>query len=262
MSPPNARAPEPRDGGRGAKDGHTQDTDHARPRQQRVVVLRPRRRCEVADRPSNIDWDALASTLHVEAVARRDHGLRPLARSLGVDLTALLVLEVGLDARGVSYWPMRDRDGQVCGLRTRLLNGAKLAVRGSRSGYFGPEPLLGRGPLLIVEGGSDVAAGLTLGLDTIGRAAAKASTRADAGALRLCSGRDVVVIPDRDPAGIAGGRAFATAALLRARSLRWLLPPRGAKDLRAALVAGLTRKELLELVEATPPVRPRVEVAR
>ncbi len=96
----------------------------------------------------------LARAAHAEAVTRRFRGLEALAASLGVATIALLEMEVGIDASGVSTWPMHGLDGEVCGIRLRLPNGRKWAVPGSRSGYFASALPPGGGPLLIVEGAS------------------------------------------------------------------------------------------------------------
>lgn len=115
---------------------------------------------------------------------------------------------------------MRGAAGEIVGLRTRFPGGATRAVRGSCSGYFGSEQLLGRGPLLVVEGATDAAAGCALGFDTAGRASAFPGKFADAGVLHHCRDRDVVSVANRDGVGRRGASAFVAEALRVARSVR------------------------------------------
>ena len=246
---------------------------------------------------SPIPWDLLAWRLHDDAVTRSSSGdlLERHAQELGVRVSALHDLGVGLVvddaalrqcveyaldpaagrgprwrqraaqfglAAGIWTYPMRLEGEAVVGLRLRRPDGRKLAVRTSLQGVFAPAESRGVDYLLVTEGASDAAAGLSLGFDVVGRASANPGTVADAAALQRCRDRDVVIVPDRDPVGIAGAFAFTNSALRVARSVRWLLPPNGTKDLRGALVGGLSRVGLLYLIEVTPPIRPRIEVRR
>lgn len=241
--------------------------------------------------PRLIDWSVLAARLQCDVLSRGapNGGLERHAAELGVHLGALLSLEVGqvvddaslrecveycLDpeagrgprwrrhaarfglAVGVWTYPMRlDGDG-VVGVRVRRPDGRKLAVTGSVQGVFVPATLETSGHLLVTEGPTDAAAAFTLGFDAVGRPCKTAGRRADQAALARSRGRDVVVIPDADDTGPHGARSFAAEALRVARTVRIVMPPRGVKDLRDWLRAGLTRPELLDVITRTPPVRP------
>lgn len=61
--------------------------------------------------------------------------LNPLAEQLGVSVTSLLKLEVGLNPHNQSWiFPERDSRGVIIGLTQRLLNGSKLMIKGSKRG--------------------------------------------------------------------------------------------------------------------------------
>jgi len=174
----------------------------------------------------------------------------------------------------------RDGDRQVVGLSLRAPDGSKGAPRGSRRGLIVPTSLpASRGTVLVVEGASDVAAALTLGLMAVGRPSNAAGAHDLA---RLLEGRSVLVIGENDekPDGSWPGRdgAMRISESL-AESWRmpvpFALPPAGSKDVRDWLAeqvaAGLqledseARKaagaELLDLLERSAS-KARVESRR
>jgi hypothetical protein len=216
------------------------------------------------------------TALHVELepVAKRALGdalhTEKLAGLLGVTQKSLELLEVGWDNVQGSWcwtWPERNALGQIVGITLRYPNDKKRMVKGSRRGlYYEPRWCAGRGPLYIVEGGSDTAAMLSMGLRAVGRPQAMPGRQAmrDLATLLPTSRGPIVVLGERDrkrhqdlpPATQACHRpscrgcelcwpgrhgAIETARKLRSRLHRrkvmWRLPPDDAKDARAWLRA-------------------------
>jgi hypothetical protein len=189
----------------------------------------------------------------------RERGISEVARlaqSLGVSVAALKALHTGWDGKAWTF-PEKNGDGLVIGVTRRFLDGAKRCAVGSRRGltYYQGWRLLD-GPVLIVEGASDVAAGLTMCIPTIGRPS-------NVGGLpmliRLLRGskRNIVVIGERDKKengqwpGMEGAKktAMGLGKGLR-RSIGAKLMPDGAKDMRGwlngcGLSAAETHKELV-----------------
>lgn len=200
-----------------------------------------------------------------------DAVLFALAHNLGVTHAALRSLGIGLatavDLRamgsGGSGWeesyphaaftfPERRGDGTVVGLSFRSSDGRKGAPSGSfgaRRGLIIPSSLKDlRGPVLIVEGASDLAAAISMGLAAVGRPSNAAGVDDLA---RLLEGLGVLVVGEHDAkeTGAWPGRdgAIKVAAGLSERwgkPIAWALPPESAKDIRSflgqRLAAGLS----------------------
>jgi len=98
----------------------------------------------------------------------RDAEVKRLAETIGVAPWALDALKVGWDGSAWTF-PEQNHAGLIVGVNRRLQDGSKICVTGSHRGLTYSEGHLMPGPLLIVEGGSDVAAGLTMGLSVVGR---------------------------------------------------------------------------------------------
>jgi len=92
-----------------------------------------------------------------------------LALQIGVRVSALNELRTGWDGKAWTF-PERNGEGLIVGVTRRFEDGKKLCAKGSRRGLtYSPAWPRVSGTILIVEGASDVAAGITLGLVTIGR---------------------------------------------------------------------------------------------
>jgi len=164
-----------------------------------------------------------------------------LAVTLGVSLESLNRLGVGFS--GV-YWsfPEQDATGKTIGISRRFENGDKRQLKGSSRGLtYADDWNAGDEPLLLVEGGSDTAAVLTMGLPAIGRPSNMGGV---AYLAELLDGfnRDIIVIGEHDekPDGRCPGRdgAISTATRLSKslhRTIAWSMPPDGEKDSRSWL---------------------------
>jgi len=143
---------------------------------------------------------------------------------------------------GAFAFPEYDGRGRMVGISLRTIDGRKGAPSGAatgcKRGLVVPANLHEQsGPVLAVEGASDVAACAALGIPAVGRP----SNRAGASDLAdLLDGMPVLVVGERD--GKVGGAwpgrdgAKAVAQHLAGRwgePVCWTLPPDGVKDLRA-----------------------------
>ena len=165
--------------------------------------------------------------------------LAELAEALGVSARVLEELSVGWDGKAWVF-PERDGDGTVIGVNRRFVDGSKRCVTGSRRGltYSLDWATRRKGPILVVEGGSDVAAGLSMDLCTIGRPSNTGGVKHLERLLRDTK-RTVLVVGERDRKpdgrwpGMDGCRVVS-AALGKALGCKVTgsLLPDGAKDLR------------------------------
>jgi hypothetical protein len=145
------------------------------------------------------------------------------------------------------FWsfPERDAAGNVIGIMRRFEDGTKKRWKGSKAGLtYAYNQEMKSGPILLVEGASDTAALMTVGLAAIGRPsnAGGVSHLIDL-LLDEAPDRPIFVIGERDQklGGSWPGKtgAISTAiALAEAleRPIRWGFPPDGAKDSRAWLM--------------------------
>jgi hypothetical protein len=183
--------------------------------------------------------------------------LTALARQLGVSRDALTDLDVGFredltkDEDGdwvgtgtwVSTWPEYDGQERLIGILRRYWDGEKRRIRGSKSGLTIPGAWRKmEGPIYIVEGGSDVAAALTVGMCAIGRPSAAGGARYLAELLKDDT-REVIVLGESDlkADGLWPGDPGPFAAKLSrslGRKVRAKLPPKSCKDLREWVSGG------------------------
>lgn len=159
-----------------------------------------------------------------------------LAKMLGVHQDALVDLGLGWDGSNWTF-PERDGDGNVIGFQVQTTARSKFQVKGGKRGLIIPQGLdATAGPLLLVEGPSDVAACLTLGLSAIGRP----SNKGGICHLADCNLPDeVIVVGENDQKtdgfhpGLEGAMSTAKGLADRAgRRVGWALPPLGVKDIR------------------------------
>jgi hypothetical protein len=203
--------------------------------------IRRKRSDEELDR----QWGVIASR------ASKDCDLSPLAKELGVAESALRLLGVGYTVLGgTSCWtfPERNETGLCVGINRRLVNPRgdknKLCAKGSKRGLYYADTWINQdGPVVLVEGGSDAAAGLTMGIRVIGRPSNTGGLGMLAAMLSKII-KPVIILAENDkkPDGLWPGRdgAVKTAKYLAERTKRRVLirqTPEGHKDLRTYLNA-------------------------
>lgn len=156
--------------------------------------------------------------------------------------------------------PERNAEGEVIGWSIRRKDGSKSFRSGGQRGLTLKWPLEAYAgasesdPLFVVEGASDAAAGMGLSLDMVGRPSASVG----GGFLAvLLAGRHVCLIADNDKgAGHLGARKIAAQLGAACATVRIIAPPRGIKDLRAWVIAGATREDVLALAHAATAMKP------
>ncbi len=172
--------------------------------------------------------------------------LHTLAKETGLPLAALKAIRAGWNRRLEAFtFPEFDGQGHVVGIATRRKGGQKKAISGSKRGLCLPIGWEERpGPILIVEGATDTAALVAMGLAGIGRPSAKGGVALLAELLAdIPADRDILVLGEMDakPDGSWPGREGAEhvagkLSTALARPIDFALPPGGAKDMRAWLM--------------------------
>lgn len=159
----------------------------------------PKRR---AASPPQRTFDAAA--YHARLRESWDHvWLDGLSLSIGASMEALERLEPAWDARHQAFaFPMRDGDGRIVGIRLRNQEGRKWAVSGSKAGLFYPADLqLGEfRDIVILEGPTDTAAALTLGLPAVGRPSCNSGEEDLRRLVSRLGVRQVTIVADHDEA--------------------------------------------------------------
>lgn len=148
-----------------------------------------------------------------------------LASELGVTTDALCALGCAWNGKACAF-PMKDAEGKVIGIRLRGADGRKWAVKGSRQGLFIPEVDI-QTTAYIVEGPTDAAAALTLGLYAIGRPSCLGCEEMVVSLIHARKIRRAVIVADNDGPGQRG--AVKLKNQLPIFSCLWTPP---CKDLR------------------------------
>lgn len=220
----------------------------SRPRQRRVTIE--------ALAAQAIDFGAMAVECEA-ALGPLQRGL--LAHELGVDDRALASLEVGWSGKYQSYtFPMRNGDGDICGIRLRRLNGSKWAVPGSRQGLFVPRHLPPDDLLLICEGPTDTAAMLGLGFSVVGRPSCTGGGSQLIGMVQTRGGfapRGAVIVADGDGPGERGAWHLATTLVPYVPTVRIISPPSGFKDAREWVRGGVILATILSAIAEAPALQ-------
>ena len=140
------------------------------------------------------------------------------------------------EERNAFSFPMREPNGNVCGVRYRAYSGAKFAETGSREGLFFCPRKLKRDYLIVVEGASDSAATMNMGFTSvIGRANCTGNIEQVVTLCRRLQPRRVVVIPDNDTPGIAGAEKLMANIEQAGGTVQLLRLPDSMKDVRACI---------------------------
>lgn len=174
-----------------------------------------------------------------------------LASTLGVDVMAVAVYEVGWDEAQQSWtFPMRDSMGKVIGIKLRDRHGNKKAIPGSKLGLFRQPSDENLSQKMICEGESDTLAGASKGYNCAG---VPGAGNCAALAAEWCRGEEVVVMQDNDEAGKAGAETIAIECAKTSPVVRLAAPPQGFKDLRAWVNNGAGQEEIDRVIgEARP----------
>ncbi len=141
---------------------------------------------------------------------------------------------------GAFAFPERGGNGQLVGFSFRETDGHKGSPSrsvGARRGLIVSATMHdSSAPVLLVEGASDVAALISVGLPAVGR---PSNTAGADDLAQLLNGRDVLVVGERDgkPDGRWPGRDGAVSISKRLAAawnspVKWTLPPEGRKDIR------------------------------
>ncbi|MDQ3665401.1 MAG: hypothetical protein M3410_02170 [Acidobacteriota bacterium] len=177
------------------------------------------------------------------------HQLDEFGIALGVDTDALKAIGCAWAAPNSAWaFPMKDATGKVIGIRLRNNEGRKWAVKGSHQGLFIPAEYLFDfdGTLYIVEGPTDLAAALTLGLYAIGRPACLGQEEMILQYIRAQRVRRLVIVTDNDDPGLRGAVKLQSA--LPVLSCVWVPP---TKDIREFLSLGGKRPMIEACIKDT-----------
>lgn len=163
------------------------------------------------------------------------------AEDLGTTAESLKLLRCGWSKGDKAFaWPMRSGSGDIVGIRLRSADGGKWAVRGSKEGLFYSPLRLSGETLWIVEGPTDTAVMLDMGLCAIGRPSCTGGVEH---LLSIIKPRHhVVIVADNDSPkfmpdgskfypGQDGADALAARVAGKAKSVKIILPLNG-KDVR------------------------------
>ena len=171
--------------------------------------------------------------------------LAGLAEQLGVSIHGLKAL-LACWAEEYKAWafPMRNRFKQIVGIRLRRNNGEKFSVRGGHEGLFIPIGDMGT-RLFIVEGPTDCAAGVSMGLWCIGRPNCTGAVTETVRYIRNTKPEHVVIVSDNDTPGLNGSDRLKSE-IKGVRVTEIVLP---CKDMREFCRAGGTVATLDVLID-------------
>ena len=170
-----------------------------------------------------------------------------LGQELGVTPASLDLLRVGWCEEKSAYtFPMRDGNREIIGIRTREESGHR-AITGSKAGLFIPHNWRQR-KFFIVEGPSDTAMMLSLGIPTIGRPSCDGGVEQ---IIDFCKRQKiksgVTIIADNDePNKLTGKRPGRDGAVRLFKALGFgeiTSPPKAFKDVREAVRQMIARLE-------------------
>lgn len=188
--------------------------------------------------------------------------LSSASKSLGVSGDSLKAFRIGFCDNPPSFsFPMFDGNGIACGIRLRKECGKKLCIPGSRNGLFISSDAI-HGAILLPEGPTDAAAARDYGYFAIGRPSNSGGGEQLVALLKSSQPQDVIIVADNDSAkwrpdgkpfwpGIEGALRICEQILPYCRSLKFIMPPDGAKDIRAWKGS---REKLRTAIDSSPVV--------
>lgn len=161
---------------------------------------------------------------------RTEHNhLDGFGMSLGVDTDCLKAIGCAWSTFGAWAFPMKDASGKVIGIRLRNDAGDKWAVKGSKAGLFipGDYSYMPDRVLYLVEGPTDLAAAMTIGLRAFGRPACLGQENFILQYIAQQKVDRLVIVTDNDNPGLRGAEKLQS--MLSILSCIWIPP---CKDLR------------------------------
>jgi len=182
----------------------------------------------------------------------RKKSLESFAEKLGVSVESLKRLGIGFDRYAFTF-PMVTAEGEVCGIRTRPLEGGKGTMPGGHLGLFIPEGVTPANVKVICEGETDTAAALTLRVEAIGTPGVGTAIGEAVAFIEQCPIARPCIIADNDPSGQSGAGNLASALNAVGIPCRILTPPSPHNDLREwKCNGGLTKEKLLKAIDESP----------
>lgn len=157
------------------------------------------------------------------------HHLDGFGMSLGVDTDCLKAIGCAWSTYGAWAFPMKDPNGKVIGIRLRNDQGDKWAVKGSKAGLFipGDYSYMPDRIAYLVEGPTDLAAAMTIGLRAFGRPACIGQEQYILQYVAQQKIERLVIVTDNDEPGIRGAEKLQS--MLSIHSCLWIPP---TKDIR------------------------------
>ena len=200
-------------------------------------VVSPSMAVRVPPLAPTINWEPVVQAFHADGFGY----LRNLASELNVTEDSLIDMRVGWsDRHGAWTFPMWQY-GKISGVRLRRPDGKKLCITGSKEGVFYAPTLVQPEEIYVVEGASDTAALLSIGIYAVGRPAALGGLDALA---RIVGAKRVTIIADADEAGRRGASVTLRRLSGVAAGTRVIEPQRGAKDVREWIQKGATAERI------------------
>ena len=202
--------------------------------------------------PPKIDAEKMIDSW-LKSTTRAD--LKTESEMLGVSLESLVSLKCCWSEEWQSWaFPMRNGCGKICGIRLRFNDGRKLAVTGSRQGNFIPWRHCNKRAYL-VEGPTDTAAMLTIGLFCIGRPSCSGGVLELKQALHLIRIEELVIIADNDHDRLTpDGRKYnpgmdGAKSLIRQIPVKSCIITMPTKDIRDFVKCGGTAADVEDLTK-------------
>lgn len=149
--------------------------------------------------------------------------------TLGVDTECLRAIGCAWSTFNAWAFPMREANGNVIGIRLRNNEGAKWAVKGSKAGLFIPDQysFISDRVAYLVEGPTDLAAAMTIGLRAFGRSACLGQEQMILNYIAREKIDRLVIVTDNDEPGLRGAEKLQS--MLSILSCVWIPP---TKDIR------------------------------
>ena len=205
-----------------------------------VVPRRPRRETPVVN---------CAALLHSWALHRKCPN-RLLASKLGVSTESLDALGcVWASEHNAWAFPFRNGWGAVVGIQLRYEDGFKRTMTGTHNGLLIPQ-IEPQATMYVVEGTSDTAAAVTMGLYAVGRPSCSGGLLDLVTHAKRSCVRKVVIVSDNDGPGRTGAMTLANhlpvpscMLLLPSKDIRAFYQGGGTADLLTNITAGLLWKQ-------------------